>query len=154
MSSTQKTILTAALIVSTQLAFALPSLRPETTPPSNDGAITVDELGPVFAHPLAEETPPPPQAPKAPEKQQKKDLLSLFQDDKTKTIEKNPLEEEAKNELKALASPERQPEGQQDPMQLGENKQPEVRVQAENTAKEIELDKINPGSTGLPSILR
>lgn len=165
MGTIKNFVMITALAAGVETAAALPSLRMETVVPENQGAISEEELGPVFSRNLPpEETKPaaqPPAAAPAPGSQleakneKKNDILSLFRDDQQpKPKEVNPLEEEAAREMKALNDPENQG-GDQSVVQVGENgKQPEVDIKAQNAPKEIELDAANQDTKGLPGILK
>jgi hypothetical protein len=154
-----------ALVLGGILAVSINSwainIGPETVPLENDGALSMEDLGPVFARPLEEENvkPMPPASQPAPRMaentKQPKDIQSLFDDNsKPKAEERNPLEEQARNELKAMEDPEG-PKLPDQMMQLGENtKQPDVTIKDNNLPKEIELDNDKIDNQSLPTILR
>ncbi len=153
----KKLTLTTLLAAAMQMALALPNFRAETTPPPNAGAISAEELGPVFSHPFgADEPTAAPKTSEKQEKQQKKDILSLFQNsNKSKTEENNPLEEMAKEEMKALEGPKNQTREERPQVAEEENKEAtRLAMKSEKTIKEIDLDNPNPDSNTLPAMLR
>ncbi len=127
-----RVILGAVVLGSATWAWGFPNLQVEHAPTENLGAITVDELGPVFSRTLPEEKSVSVAA-KERKDERANNLLSMFPEEKPKE-EKNPLEEEARNEMKALEDPEGV--GEEPPKEL---RMPKGVVQAENARKEIEL---------------
>lgn len=158
----KKLLFTTLLAANTELACAQISLKPETVPLPNIGALSTDDLGPVFAHPEASseasseasnEAPPPMPLQTAKKEPSKHDIMSLFQDDKPKGEEKNPLEEQAKNEMQAMDNPADPASMDQPPVvQLGEGKTEgktqDLVIKAENAPKEMDLENMEPEAKG------
>lgn len=159
MGMMKKVLMVTALAATVETAAALPSIRLETSPTVNQGAVEMDELGPSFARPLPEDQPasvpdPKPQPQVEAKNEKKNDILSLFRDDQQpKEKEVNPLEEMAKNEMKTMGDPENRPSGEQQIVQVGENnKQPELDIKADNAPKEIDLESATGDGKNLPGL--
>ena len=100
-------LITMALIAGTNL-YAAGSFKPEVTVPLAEGPLTLQDLGPVYTRPLPPSQPPaPPKTEENPVK--KKTPLFSQQEELQQKEEKNPLEEEARKELKALENAESPP---------------------------------------------
>jgi|GEM_PF-4248623 len=141
-------LLTTTLFISMEAAQAVPTLKPETTPPPPEGPLAIQDLGPAFSHPLPEDPMPAtkPRAPTEAKTESPKDLMALFDQEKQPSQEKNPLEEETKKEFQNIDIENPRASTGTDPNSLD--------LKPNNPPKELDLSEANLDNKDLPGMLK
>ncbi len=146
----KKLLLVTALAFSAQAAQAIPALKPEMTPPPNEGAISTDDLGPVYSRPFEE--PKETTGIKAPaevskeEPKRSNEVLTLFTQEKPQTPEKNPLEEDARKELQQAMTGDPENQSGAKALALGESNTFDIKpeMSSPEDPNSVELKKDGP----------